>query len=59
MLTKNKLKFWYPYANFQLWSQRLFFPKTFLDFSKMDKKNVQNRKPKILFGLKNRKKTIN
>ena len=59
MLTKNKLKFWYPYANFQLWSQRLFFPKTFLDFSKMDKKNVQNRKSQNTFGKKNRKNIIN
>jgi hypothetical protein len=50
MLTVLKLFFWSPDANFQLWSQRLFFPKTFLGFSKMDKKNVQNRKPKILLG---------
>jgi hypothetical protein len=50
MLTNLKLFFWSPDANFQLWSQRLFFPKTFLGFSKMDKKNVQNRKHKILLG---------
>jgi hypothetical protein len=38
-----------------LCSQPIFntpFSKTFLDFSKMDKKNVQNRKPNLLFGKK-------
>jgi hypothetical protein len=42
MISKLKLFFWYPHANFQLWSQSLFFTKTFSDFQKMDKKNVQN-----------------
>jgi hypothetical protein len=27
-----------------------YFPKKYFGFLKMDKKNVQNRKPKILFG---------
>jgi hypothetical protein len=50
MLTNLKLFFWQPHAKIKLWSQSLFLAKTFLDFQKMDKKNVQNPKPKILFG---------
>ena len=54
-LTKNfiitiiELFFWQLHANFQLWSQSLFFTKTFSDFQKMDKKNVQKLKGSIGF----------
>jgi hypothetical protein len=37
-----KLFFWCSHGKINLWSQSLFFAKTFLDFPKMDKKNVQN-----------------
>jgi hypothetical protein len=42
MLTNLKLFFLYSDDKIKLWSQSLFFAKTFLDFPKMDKKNVQN-----------------
>jgi hypothetical protein len=50
MLTILKLFFWRPDDKINLWSQSLFLAKTFSDFQKMDKKNVQNQKSKILFG---------
>jgi hypothetical protein len=43
MISKLKLFFWYPHANFQLWSQSLFFTKTFSAFSK----NGQKKCPKM------------
>ena len=39
-MTNQKLFFWRPHANFQLWSQSLFLSKTFFDFQKMDKKKM-------------------
>ena len=52
MLTKSKLFFWYPHGKIKLWSQSLIFSKTFLDFQKMDKKNVQNQKSQKSLGKK-------
>jgi hypothetical protein len=51
MLTISELFFWYPDAKINLWSQSLIFAKTFSDFPKMDKKNVQNQKSQILLGI--------
>jgi len=48
MQTIPKLFFWCPHAKMTFQSQMLHFGKVYRPFSKMDKKNVQNRKPKIL-----------
>jgi len=50
MLTHLKLFFWQPDDNFQLWSQRLFFSKTFLGFSKMDKNKCPKSEIRNTFG---------
>ena len=52
MLPNRKLLFLCPDDKIHLWSQQLHFCKVFQAFQKMDKKNVQNQKPKILFGSK-------
>jgi hypothetical protein len=50
IVTNRELFFWWPYANFPLWSQLRFFTKVLGLFSKLDIKNVQKRKAKNTFG---------
>jgi hypothetical protein len=47
ILTKNENE-----SIFVTTSKKMCFSKKYFDFSKMDKKNVQNRKPNLLFGKK-------
>jgi hypothetical protein len=57
-LTKNfiitiiELFFWQPHANFQLWSQSLFFLQDFFGFSKNGQKKCPKMKSQNTFGKK-------
>jgi len=59
MLTKVKLYFWRSHRKFQLWSQNLFFSKTFLIFEKWTKKMSKIEISKILLEKKNKVNIIN
>jgi len=50
MLTNLKLFFWLPHANFQLWSQRLFFSQDFSGIFKNGQKKCPKSKTQNTFG---------
>jgi len=50
IVTIWKLFFWYSDANFQLWSQRLYFSQDFFGFSKNGQKKCPKLKTQNTFG---------